>query len=87
MKKVEFKNIEMPGRFLFDNLYKITYEDGDVWKKASGYYYQSEDVDKILDRVREVCAKFVKKVRTGRARSVETYADCLSLIEMIDRER
>lgn len=38
----------------------------------------------ILD-ARELCQKFVTKVRTGRARSRETYQECEELLRKIDR--
>lgn len=76
MKKIKF--IHLKSNYYPANSYSSS-EEG-----ASGHYYQSEDVDKVLDRVREVCTKFINKVQGGRARSIETYADCLSLMKIID---
>ena len=38
----------------------------------------------ILKDSRKLCTKFIDKVLTGRARSIETYNDCLQLMEKID---
>lgn len=34
----------------------------------------------LVKQAKELCEKFVKKVETGKARSVETYADCKSFL-------
>ena len=39
--------------------------------------------DKIIDQAEALCEKFIKKVRTGKARSKETYQECLALNERI----
>jgi len=38
----------------------------------------------IITRTREHCRKFISKVDTGKARSVETYAECKMLLKEID---
>jgi hypothetical protein len=43
--------------------------------------------DEIVQEAENLCNKFINKVRTGRARSRETYADCLHLSERIKRWR
>lgn len=48
-----------------------------------------EDNEKIMQlteietEAKKLCEKFVNKVEDGRARSVETYADCKALLEKI----
>ena len=43
--------------------------------------------EKIIEKAKELCEKFIGKVETGRAKSRETYAECLSLLEMINANR
>lgn len=43
-----------------------------------------EQVRKIITHSRMLCQKFIGKVDSGRARSVETYNDCCELLELID---
>lgn len=40
--------------------------------------------EEIIQQTRELCEKFIKKVETGQARSVETYADCKALLERLN---
>ena len=37
----------------------------------------------IIFEAKVLCSKFINKVETGRARSVETYQDCKNLLELI----
>lgn len=39
----------------------------------------------INKEARALCEKFINKVETGRARSVETYAECKSLLALMGR--
>ena len=39
---------------------------------------------KIIFQAEALCRKFVKKVQTGRARSKETYAECIDLLRNIE---
>lgn len=43
--------------------------------------------EQITEAARALCVKFINKVETGRARSRETYSECLALLEMIENER
>jgi len=38
----------------------------------------------IITTAKALCEKFINKVETGKARSRETYADCKSLLKMIN---
>jgi hypothetical protein len=38
----------------------------------------------IVEQAKALCQKFVDKVESGRARSVETYADCKALLGEIN---
>lgn len=38
----------------------------------------------IVTAAKALCIKFVGKVRSGKARSTETYAECIALLEMIN---
>lgn len=40
--------------------------------------------EKIIQEAKELCEKFINKVETGRARSRETYADCIELLKIIN---
>ena len=40
----------------------------------------------INREARILCEKFIKKVENGRARSVETYNDCKTLLKLLDGE-
>ena len=42
-----------------------------------------KDTELIIDLAEVLCDKFVKKVEPGRARSVETYAECKALLAII----
>lgn len=42
-----------------------------------------QSVADLLDQAKAICNKFVEKVRTGRARSVETYSDCEQFLEAL----
>jgi len=41
----------------------------------------------IIDAAEDLCKKFVDKVESGRARSVETYSDCKALLSMVEDRR
>jgi len=75
VKKIKLK----PTR---TNCIYVCEEEGD----ASGYYYQSTDVDELRNEVAKVCLKFIGKVESGRARSVETYKDCKFLMELLEEK-
>lgn len=40
--------------------------------------------EKIIQTAKELCEKFINKVETGKARSRETYADCIELLKIIN---
>lgn len=40
--------------------------------------------EQIIKTAKVLCEKFINKVETGRARSRETYAECLGLLQMIN---
>ena len=40
--------------------------------------------NKIIQQARALCEKFINKVESGRARSVETYTECINLLRLID---
>ena len=42
-------------------------------------------INTLIDKAEALCIKFVNKVETGRARSVETYADCKGWLEGLKR--
>jgi len=62
-------------------------------KKRKNYFknYQSKEMMKthkqVILEAEALAEKFVKKVRTGKARSVETYQECLALLESIEEWR
>lgn len=39
--------------------------------------------DKCLNETEMLCSKFINKVETGLVRSVETYADCIKVLNLI----
>lgn len=39
--------------------------------------------EKIIKMAKVLCEKFIHKVDTGRARSIETYAECKALLKAI----
>jgi hypothetical protein len=39
----------------------------------------------IIKTAKALCEKFINKVETGRARSHETYAECKTLLRMINK--
>ncbi len=41
--------------------------------------------EEIIADARALCQKFVAKVETGRARSIETYHECENLLEKINQ--
>ena len=43
----------------------------------------TETEKQIKKEAKVLCKKFINKVETGRARSVETYKDCKSLLTLI----
>ena len=46
----------------------------------------TETEKQIKKEARILCEKFIKKVENGRARSVETYNDCKTLLKLLDGE-
>jgi len=52
---------------------------------ADGYMLDTVDRrDIIIEQSRELCRKFINKVEFGRARSIETYAECKELLSAIE---
>lgn len=52
---------------------------------ADGYMLDTVDRrDIIIEQARELCRKFINKVESGRARSIETYAECKELLSAIE---
>lgn len=45
---------------------------------------QWDNANYIIRTAKALCEKFIGKVETGRARSVETYAECKGLLKMIN---
>ncbi len=37
----------------------------------------------IIKKAKKLCVKFIAKVESGNARSIETYAECQSLLHAI----
>ncbi len=42
------------------------------------------NTQEIINDARKLCRKFIDKVESGRARSVETYAECVNLLRKIE---
>lgn len=40
--------------------------------------------EQIIKVAKALCEKFIDKVETGRARSIETYAECKALLKLIN---
>ena len=44
---------------------------------------RSKEKDELIQMAANLCYKFIKKVETGRADSVETYVDCKEFISYL----
>lgn len=42
--------------------------------------------EQIIKVAKALCEKFIDKVETGRARSIETYAECKALLKLINEQ-
>ena len=42
-----------------------------------------ESEKEIIEQTKKLCEKFINKVESGRARSKETYQECIQLLRII----
>jgi len=47
--------------------------------------FEKPSSEQIIKAAEDLCVKFIEKVETGRARSIETYSVCKTLLGMIKK--